>query len=112
MYIRALHHPILGPKFGPIPNAKKYVVFSQFQTKNSQFDNLFFFFFFGGGGGGGVNTEHTILMYCVTYLQFRRIEYNHTCFFLPFLIVHLSKFNYWNQSSNGNIIHKDDHKSR
>ena len=22
---RALDHPILGPKFGPIPNAKKYV---------------------------------------------------------------------------------------
>ena len=21
---RALNHPILGPKFGPIPNAKKY----------------------------------------------------------------------------------------
>ena len=25
---RALDHPILGPKFGPIPNAKKYVFFS------------------------------------------------------------------------------------
>ena len=24
---RALNHPILGPKFGPIPNAKKYVFF-------------------------------------------------------------------------------------
>ena len=24
---RALDHPILGPKFGPIPNAKKYVFF-------------------------------------------------------------------------------------
>ena len=50
---RALDHPILGPKFGPIPTAKKYV-FSQFQTKNSQFHkkkkkkkkNFFFFFFF------------------------------------------------------------------
>ena len=43
--VRALDHPILGPKFGPIPNAKKYV-FSQFQTKKSQFDFFFFFFFF------------------------------------------------------------------
>ena len=45
---RALDHPILGPKFSPIPNAKKYV-FSQFQTKKSQFDKnkkkKFFFFF-------------------------------------------------------------------
>ena len=24
---RALYHPILGPKFGPIPNVKKYVFF-------------------------------------------------------------------------------------
>ena len=29
---------------------------------------------------------------------------------LPFLIVHGGKFNYWNQSSNGNIIHKEDVK--
>ena len=27
MIYRALDHPILGPKFGPIPNAKKYVFF-------------------------------------------------------------------------------------
>ena len=32
IYIRALDHPILGPKFGPIPNVKK-LFFSQFQTK-------------------------------------------------------------------------------
>ena len=25
--LRALDHPILGPKFGPIPNAKKYGFF-------------------------------------------------------------------------------------
>ena len=43
---RALDHLILRPKFGPIPNAKKYGVFSQFQTKNSQFVE--------SGGGGGV----------------------------------------------------------
>ena len=47
---RALDHPILGPKFGPIPNAKKYVFFP-IPEKNSQFDkkkkkkkNFFFFF--------------------------------------------------------------------
>ena len=36
--IRALDHLILGPKFGPIPNAKKYV-FSQFNK------NIFFLLF-------------------------------------------------------------------
>ena len=35
---RALDHPILGLKFSPIPNAKSMLFFSQFQTKNSQFD--------------------------------------------------------------------------
>ena len=62
--VRALDQPILGPKFGPIPNAKKYF-FPQFQTKNSQFDkkkNFFFFFFL------------------VLHLYF--IENNNTCFFL------------------------------
>ena len=29
---------------------------------------------------------------------------------LPFLIVHLGKYYYWNQSSKGNVIHKDDVK--
>ena len=37
---RAIDHPNLGPKIGSIPNAKKYV-FSQFQTKNSQFNKFF-----------------------------------------------------------------------
>ena len=75
-YYRALDHPILGPKFGPIPNAKKYV-FPKFKTKNSHFDktNLFF----GGFSifiSYNINTEHI-----VTYLQFHRIiEYNNTCF--------------------------------
>ena len=42
-----------------------------------------------------------------TYLQFHRIkEYKHTCFFLSLFC----KFNYWNQISNGNVIHKDDVK--
>ena len=34
-YLRALDHPILGQKFGPIP---KSMFFSQFNKKNSQFD--------------------------------------------------------------------------
>ena len=32
--IRALDHPILGPKFGPIPNAKKYIFFPIPDKKN------------------------------------------------------------------------------
>ena len=49
---RALDHPILGPKFGPIPNAKKYV-FPQFQTKNPNLTENF-----GGGGGGSPSLFH------------------------------------------------------
>ena len=56
---RAFDHLILGPKFGPIPNAKKYV-FPQCQTKKSQIDRIFFFFFFGGGGGGSPSLFHII----------------------------------------------------
>ena len=41
---RALDHPILGPKFGPIPNAKKYGFFP-IPDKNSQFDKKKIFFF-------------------------------------------------------------------
>ena len=32
-------NPILGPKFGPIPNAKKYVFFL-IPEKKSQFDKI------------------------------------------------------------------------
>ena len=41
---RALNPPILGPKLGPIPNAKKHVFFP-IQQKNSQFDKKKIFFF-------------------------------------------------------------------
>ena len=48
---RALDHSILGPKFGPIPNAKKYVFFPIPAQKNPKLTkkkkNFFFFFFFG-----------------------------------------------------------------
>ena len=77
---RALDHPILGPKFGPIPNAKKYVFSSMQQKKNSQFDQKFFL---GGVGGGGVSILILYNTNIVTYLQFHRIiEYKHNCFFL------------------------------
>ena len=55
LYVRALDHPILGPKFGPIPNAKKYVFFpipdkkfpiSQKKKKKKKKKLNFFFFFF------------------------------------------------------------------
>ena len=48
---RALNHPILGPKFGPIPNAKKYVFFPIPEKKNPNLTkkkkkkNFFFFLF-------------------------------------------------------------------
>ena len=89
IHIRALHPLILGPKFSPIPNAKKYV----FPNSTKKFPILhppkkLIVFFFGGGGGGfsiffsyNTNTE-----YIVTYLQFHRIiEYNLTlASFSPF----------------------------
>ena len=91
-------------KFGPFPNAKKYV-FSQFQTKNSQFDKKKFFFFFGSP-----SLFHIIQIQNIfTISQNNRIQ-SHLLRSLPFLIVHYGKFNYWNQSSNGNVTHKDDVK--
>ena len=96
--LQLLDFRIVGPKFGCIPKAKKYL-FSQFQTKYSQFEIFLGFFNFISYN---TNTEH------VTNSQFHRIiEYNHTCFFLPFFLVHLGKFNYWNQSSIGSAMHKD-----
>ena len=44
------HHLVLGPKFGPIPNAKKY---GFFPIRDKKFPIRRIFFFFGGGGGGG-----------------------------------------------------------
>ena len=39
---RAFDHPIMGPKFSPIPNAKKHVFPIQQQKKKSQsFPSLF-----------------------------------------------------------------------
>ena len=71
-YYRALYHLILGLKFGPIPNAKKFLFPNSRQKKKNLSD---FFFIFGGFF---TNTEHI-----VTYLQFHRIiEYNHTYFFI------------------------------
>ena len=68
--------PDFGAEIPPHSQCQK-VCFSQFQTKNSQFDKKIFFFFFG-------------------------------------LSIYISqekgKFMYWNQSSNGNVIHKNDNK--
>ena len=80
------------------PNAKKYV-FSQFQTKNSQFGKKKFFvlhFHFIQ------YNKYRTYCYIFTISQNNRIQ-PHLLLSLPFLIVHLGKFNYWNQSSNGNI---------
>ena len=40
---RALDHPILRPKLGPIPNAKKCVFSPSFKKNPSQFDKKIFF---------------------------------------------------------------------
>ena len=81
-----------GPKFGCIPNAKS------FPNSRQNIPNSRFFW--------GVLLFHRIQI--LNILQFHRIiEYNHTCFFLPFFIVHLGKFSYWNQSSIGSAMHKD-----
>ena len=97
--LRAIDHPILGLKFSPIPKAKMYA-FSQFQTKNSQFEIFFFWF-----------SIFILYTYCYifTISQNNRIQ-SHLLLSLHFLIVHYGKFNYWNQSSNGNVIHKEDVK--
>ena len=78
--VRALDQPNLGPKFGPIPNAKKYV-FSQFQMKNSQSDQASKFSLIYD------KSNYSILF----FISRNKIEVN-----------------YWNQSSNGNFIHYDD----
>ena len=66
---RALDHPILGPKFGPIPNAKKYVFFpipdKKFpilQKKKKKKKFFFFFFFFASPPfiSYNINTEHIV----------------------------------------------------
>ena len=43
LIIKALDPPILGPKFGPIPNAKKYVFFPDKKNPNSTPKKIFFF---------------------------------------------------------------------
>ena len=94
---------MLGTKFGPIPNAKMFF----FPTSRQLIPNLTFFSFFFILVLSIFISYMTDTEHIVTYLQFHRIiEYNHTCFFSPSLIVHYGKFNYWNQSSNGNL-HKD-----
>ena len=77
-----------------------------FPNSRQKIPNLKFSFF-------GSPSLYTFYILIVTYLQFHRIiEYNHTSLLLSlhFLIIHYGKFNYWNQSSNGNVIHKDDVK--
>ena len=72
--------PDFGAEIRP-PSQWQKVCFSQFQTKNSQFDK--YFFFWGGGGVAIFISYNTNTELVVTYFQFHRvIEYNNTCFFL------------------------------
>ena len=75
---RAFDHRLLGPKFCPIPNAKKYVFFPNSRQKIPNLTKKIFFFWFFIFISYNTNKEHI-----VTYLQFHRIiEYNHTYFFI------------------------------
>ena len=92
---RALDHPILGPKFGPIPNAKKYGFFPNSRKK---IPNLTFFFFFFGpipnakkyvffpirGKKFQFDKKNVFFFFFwfSIFFNHRIIEYNSTCFFL------------------------------
>ena len=84
---RALDHPILGPKFSPIPNAKKYI-FSQFNKKNASLTkkkNIYIYLFCSPSLFIIIQIHR--IESVVTYLQFHRIiEYNHNCFFLSLFL--------------------------
>ena len=83
--------PDFGAEIRPHSQCQKVFFFSQFQTKNSQFEKkkIFFFFF------SSLSLFHIIQIQSILYLLYIKKK---------------SKFNYWNQSSNGNVIHKDDVK--
>ena len=70
----------------------KSMFFFQFQTKNSQIDKKKFFFF--------------LFSIFISY----NTSYIFTILTITLYIKKKVKFNYWNQSSNGNVIHKDDVK--
>ena len=67
------------------------------------------------GVGGSPSLFHMIQILYRTYFYIFTISRNnriqsHLLLSLPFFRVHLGKFNYWNQSSNWNVMHKDDVK--
>ena len=85
--------PDFGAEIRPHSQCQKECFFPNFRQKN-------FFFFFGGGGGVfsifiSYNTIQNILLHRLT---------------ISLYIKKKGKFNYWNQSSNGNVIQKDDVK--
>ena len=81
----------------PMP---KSMFFPQFQTKNPSLTKKNYFFFFLGGGGGGV-----LHLYSIKY-KFWRLNLIVKLLTITLYIKKKGKFNYWNQSSNGNVIHK------
>ena len=67
MVVRALNHPILGPKFGPIPNAKKCCFFYPNSTKKkSQF---FVIFHFGSPSLFHIIQVQNILLHINTFTE-------------------------------------------
>ena len=93
-----------GLNWAPIPMPKS-MFFPNSRQKNP---NLTEFFFFGSPSLFHIIQIQNILLH-IYNSQNNRIQ-SHLLLYLPFLIGHYGKFNYWNQSSNGNAIHKDDVK--
>ena len=82
---RALDHPILGPKFDPIPNAKKYGFFPR-SDKKSQFDRKKIFFFLGSPSLFHRIQIQNILLH-IYNSPINRVQ-SHLLLYLPFLIGH------------------------
>ena len=109
MYMKGSRSPDFGAVSRPILNAKKYV----FPNSRQTIPNLTKKKYWGGGGGVlhlyFIYYKYRIYCYIFTISQNNRKQ-SHLLLSLTFLIVHYGKFNNWNQSSNRNVIHKDDVK--
>ena len=78
---RALDLLILGPKFCPIPNAKKYVFFPILDKKIPNLTKKFFFLF-------SIFISYNTNTECIVTISQNNIIQSHMLLSLPFLIVH------------------------
>ena len=65
MVVRALDHPILGPKFGPIPNAKKCF----FYPNSTKKIPIFCLFFFGSPSLFHIIQVQNIMLHINTFTE-------------------------------------------